>query len=183
MRSIVPRLLPPTLPATVLALLLGVVVPTAVASELAEAERLLKQGQAPQALAKLEAHVAGKPRELQGRFLKGLILMEMDRSDDAIAVFTQISDDYPELPEPYNNLAVLYARKQQFERARTLLEMAIRTHPGYALARQNLGDVLVRLASQSYDEALRLEPANKAMQAKQARLRELSVTPTAGGIR
>jgi len=183
MRPILRRLLPATLPATILVLFFAFTLPAAVASELAEAERLLKQGQAPQALAKVEAYVAGKPRELQGRFLKGLILMEMNRPNDAITVFTQISDDYPELPEPYNNLAVLYAGQQQFERARMLLEMAIRAHPGYALARENLGDVLLRLASQSYDAALRLDPANKAMQAKQARLRELNATPSPGAIR
>ena len=175
--------MPATLPTMVLVLLFAFTLPNTVASELAEAQRLLKEGQAQQALAKVDAYVAGKPRELQGRFLKGLILMEMNRPNDAITVFTQVSDDYPELPEPYNNLAVLYARQQQLERARTLLEMAIRTHPGYALARENLGDVLLRQASQSYDEALRLDPANKAMQAKQARLRELNVAPSPGAIR
>ncbi|EXI69383.1 MAG: putative PEP-CTERM system TPR-repeat lipoprotein [Candidatus Accumulibacter adjunctus] len=183
MHPILPRLLPATLPAMLLVLLFAFSAPSAVANELAEAQRLLQQGQAEQALAKVDAYVAGKSRELQGRFLKGLILMEMSRSDDAITVFTQISDDYPELPEPYNNLAVLYARQQQLERARMLLEMAIRTHPGYALARENLGDVLLRQASQSYDEALRLDPANKALQAKQARLRELKVAPSPGAIR
>jgi Flp pilus assembly protein TadD len=167
----------------ILVLLFALTLQSAVASELAEAQRLLKQGQAEQALAKVDAYVAGKPRELQGRFLKGLILMEMKRPNDAVVVFKQISDDYPELPEPYNNLAVIYAGQQQLERARMLLEMAIRTHPGYALARENLGDVLLRLASQSYDEALRLDPANKAIQAKQARLRELKVAPSPGAIR
>jgi tetratricopeptide (TPR) repeat protein len=40
-------------------------------------------------------------------------------------VFTKLTDDYPELPEPYNNLAVLYAAAGQYDKARAALEMAI----------------------------------------------------------
>jgi tetratricopeptide (TPR) repeat protein len=50
-----------------------------------------------------------------------------------MAVFSKLTEDYPELPEPYNNLAVLYAQQKQYDKARTALEMAIRIHPGYAL--------------------------------------------------
>jgi Flp pilus assembly protein TadD len=63
-------------------------------------------------------------------------------------------EDYPELPEPYNNLAVLYAQQKQFDKARTALEMAIRIHPGYATAYENLGDLHSRLASQGVRESL-----------------------------
>ncbi|MBL8396284.1 MAG: tetratricopeptide repeat protein [Candidatus Accumulibacter sp.] len=181
MLSTLPKQFSASLRALIVGLLVGCCVSTAVADELAEAERLLKQGQALQALDKVELAIAGKPRELHGRFLKGLILTEMGRQSEAITLYTQISEDYPELPEPYNNLAVLYAQQKQYDRARQLLEMAIRTHPGYALARENLGDVYVRLASQSYDEALRLDASNKAMKAKLAQLRELGSAPATGG--
>ncbi|MGE5491066.1 MAG: hypothetical protein ACM31P_07300, partial [Actinomycetota bacterium] len=79
----------------------------ALADNLPEVQRLIKQGQYSQALDKVDSYLASKPKDAQGRFLKGLILTEMGKPNDAVAVFTKLTEDYPELPEPYNNLAVL----------------------------------------------------------------------------
>jgi ketosteroid isomerase-like protein len=84
-----------------------------------------------------------------------------------------LTEDFPELPEPYNNLAVLYASQNQFDKARTALEMAIRTNPSYATAHENLGDVYARLASQAYNKALQLDGANSAVPPKLATIREV----------
>ncbi len=105
------------------------------ADELQDISRMMRQGQLPQSLERVDKLLTGKPRDAQGRFLKGLILTEMNRPAEAIQVFAKLSEDYPELPEPYNNLAVLYASQGQYERARTALESSIRTHPSYATAR------------------------------------------------
>jgi tetratricopeptide (TPR) repeat protein len=136
------------------------------ADNLPEVQRLIKQGQYPQALEKVDAYLSNKPKDAQGRFLKGLIYTEMNKPTEAIATFTKLTEDYPELPEPYNNLAVLYAQQKQYDKARTALEMAIRTHPSYAIAYENLGDVYAKLASQAYDKALQLDSANSATQNK-----------------
>jgi tetratricopeptide (TPR) repeat protein len=96
-------------------------------------------------------------------------------------VFTKLTEDYPELPEPYNNLAVLYAQQKQYDKARTALEMAIRTHPAYAIAYENLGDVYAKLASQAYDKALQLDSANAAAQGKLSLIRDLISTGTRPG--
>ena len=143
------------------------------ADVLADASKLLKQGQAAQALDKTEQYLATKPKDAQGRFLKGLILTEMNRSADAIVVFTKLTEDYPELPEPYNNLAVIYAQQKQYEKAKQALEMAIRTHPSYATAHENLGDIYARMASQAYDKALQIDSSNSSAQTKLAMIREL----------
>ena len=161
--------------AAVLGLVLGCTLP-AVADNLPEVQRLIKQGQYPQALEKVDAYLAGKPKDAQGRFLKGLILTEMNKPGDAIAVFTKLTEDYPELPEPYNNLAVLYAQQKQYDKARTALEMAIRTHPSYAIAYENLGDIYAKLASQAYDKALQIDSANATAQTKMALIRDLIST-------
>ena len=79
--------------------------------------------------------------------MKGLILTEQGKPADAIKIFTGLTEDYPELPEPYNNLAVLYASQGQYDKARTALEMSIRTHPSYATAHENLGDIYAKMAS------------------------------------
>jgi tetratricopeptide (TPR) repeat protein len=97
----------------------------------------------------------------------------MGRSADAITTFTQLTVDYPELPEPYNNLAVLYAGQSQLDKAREVLEMAIRANPGFAIAHENLGDVYARLAGQSYGRAQQLDAANTTAAPKLSLIRQL----------
>ena len=143
------------------------------ADDIADIGKLLKGGQLDQAMQKVDGLLATKPRDAQGRFLKGLILTEQNKTAEAITLFTRLTEDYPELPEPYNNLAVLYAGQGQYEKARQSLEMAIRTHPSYATAHENLGDVYAKLASQAYDKALSLDSNNPAAQNKLAMAREL----------
>lgn len=142
-------------------------------AETQEVSRLLKAGQFDQAISRADAFLASKPKDAQMRFLKGLILTEQKKTADAIQVFTRLTEDYPELPEPYNNLAVLYAVQGQYEKARTALEMAIRTHPSYATAHENLGDVYAKLASQAYDKALQLDSNNPTAQTKLSLARDL----------
>jgi tetratricopeptide (TPR) repeat protein len=143
------------------------------ADELQDINRMMRQGQLPQSLERIDKFLAGKPRDAQGRFLRGLILTEMNRPNEAIQVFAKLSEDYPELPEPYNNLAVLYASQGQYEKARTALESSIRTHPSYATAHENLGDIYAKLASQAYDKALQLDSSNTGAKTKLAMIGEL----------
>ncbi|WP_370263437.1 tetratricopeptide repeat protein [Limnobacter sp.] len=143
------------------------------ANEADEVSRLIQQGQFDQALARADAFLANRPNDAQMRFLKGLILTERNKIGEAITVFTKLTEDYPELPEPYNNLAVLYAGRGEYEKARESLEMAIRTHPSYATAHENLGDVYAKLASQSYDKALQLDARNSTAQTKLSMVRNL----------
>ncbi len=154
----------------------GMLLATAVAAradDLQDANRLFKQGQQTQALDKVNSYLSGKPKDAQGRFLKGLILTEQGKPNDAIKIFSDLTVDYPELPEPYNNLAVLYAGQGQYEKARQSLEQAIRTHPSYATAHENLGDIYAKMASQAYDRALQLDKSNTATQTKLAMIQDL----------
>jgi len=143
------------------------------ADSLQDISKLLKQGHQTQALEQVDKYLVGKPKDAQGRFLKGLILTELNRPTEAIAVFQKLTEDYPELPEPYNNLAVIYAQLKQYDKARQALEMAIRTHPSYATAHENLGDIYARMASQAYDKALQLDSSNTSAQTKLSMIRDL----------
>ena len=150
--------------------------PAVRADALQDISKQVRQGQYPQALEQVDKYLAGKPKDAQGRFLKGIILTEMNKPNEAIAIFTKLTEDYPELPEPYNNLAVIYAQQKQFDKARQALEMAIRTHPSYATAHENLGDIYARLASQSYDKALQIDSSNSSAQKKLALIGDLMST-------
>ena len=143
------------------------------ADELAEAGKLLRAGQHQQALERVNRVLASKPADPQGRFLKGVIYAEQGNAGAAVEIFRKLTEDYPELPEPYNNLAVVYASQGQYDKARAALEQSIRTHPSYATAYENLGDVYAKLASQAYDKALKLDSSNAGAQNKLALVREL----------
>lgn len=159
---------------------LSSVAPGAQTDELQDANQLFKQGQLDRALDRVDAYLKSRPKDARGRFLKGIILAEQNKPNDAIAVFTSLTQDFPELPEPYNNLAVLYASQGQYDKARSALEMAIRTHPSYATAHENLGDIYAKMASQAYDKALQLDKGNTAAQIKLNLIKDLfSASPRA----
>ena len=143
------------------------------ADDLSDVHALVKQGNLTQATERLNAFLAKNPKDARARFLRGLILTEQKRPAEAIRVFLALTEDYPELPEPYNNLAVLYAAQGQFDRARQMLESAIRTHPSYATAHENLGDIYAKMASEAYDRALQLDRSNTGVQTKLSLIREL----------
>jgi tetratricopeptide (TPR) repeat protein len=143
------------------------------ADDYADVNRLTGAKEFTQALAKADAYLTTKPRDPQMLFLKGVVQTQAGKADEAIATFTQLSGDYPELPEPYNNLAVVYAGQGQLDKARTALEMAIRLKPTYATAHENLGDVYARLASQSYNRALQQDAGNPALRPKLTLMRQL----------
>ena len=143
------------------------------ADDYTDISNLLRANKFPEAMTKVDSQLATKPADPQLRFLKGVIQRNLGKQDDAIATFTKLTEDYPELPEPYNNLAVLYAGQGQYDKARVALEMAIRTNPSYATAHENMGDVYARLASQAYNKALQLDNNNAAVPPKLALIREL----------
>lgn len=149
---------------------------------LQDANQLFRQGQFDRAMERVNSYLTSRPKDARGRFLKGLVLTEQNKPNEAIKVFIDLSQDFPELPEPYNNLAVLYASQGQYDKARNSLEMAIRTHPSYATAHENLGDIYAKMASQAYDKALQLDRGNQAALGKLNLIKDLfSQTPRPQG--
>src|SRR6218665_1757242 len=150
------------------------------ADEHADISALLQPGQAAQALTLAEQRLTEHPRDPQLRFLRALAQTDAGEPERAIASFTELTQEFPELPEPYNNLAVLYARQNQWDQARATLEMALRANPGYATAQENLGDIYVWLASQAYSKAMQLDANSAAsVRPKLALIRELFGTDRA----
>jgi Flp pilus assembly protein TadD len=151
------------------------------ADEASDIAALYAAGQHGVALTQLDKRIDERPRDPQLRFLKGVLLSNEARPDDAAAVFEQLTVDYPDMPEPYNNLAVIRAARGEYGEARALLEAALRAQPGYAVAQQNLGDVYVQLARLAYLEAQKLEPNNPALAPKLTALRQaVQPLPAAG---
>lgn len=147
------------------------------ADDIKEGSKLYQQGKLDQAMVKVAAGLQQQPKDAQGRFLKGLIQTEQKKIADAIQTFTGLTEDFPELPEPYNNLAVLYAGQGNYEKAKAALELAIHTHPAYATAHENLGDIYAQLARRAYDKALQLDKSNTTALSKLALVKEMFSTP------
>ncbi|CAN5167024.1 hypothetical protein BH10PSE17_BH10PSE17_04850 [soil metagenome] len=149
----------------------------ALADDVQDIDRLLNAQKYDEALVKIDAGLVARPRDPQLRFLRGVTLQDQKKLVDATAVFVSLTQDYPELPEPYNNLAVIYAANSEYEKARVSLETAIRLSPTYSVAYENLGDVYVRLAEGAYTRVGTLDPANAFAQRKLRLARELVIPP------
>jgi Flp pilus assembly protein TadD len=123
------------------------------ADELQDIEKLYRAGEVQQALRRADEAIAAQPRSAQLRFLKGVMLAELKRNAQAMEVFVALTQDYPELPDPYNNLAVLYAADGQLPNALAALQTALRNDPSHRAARENLGNVHLALAVQAWSAA------------------------------
>jgi len=163
----------PRIAALVFAVSAALLSAPAMADDYSEVGQLIRSGKYAEAVAKTDAYLVGKPKDPQMRFLKGVALTESGKTDDAIATMSALTQEFPELPEPYNNLAALYAAQNQYDKARTALEMAVKLNPAYATAHENLGDVYAKLASQSYARSLQLNPNNPQATQKVAAIRDM----------
>jgi tetratricopeptide (TPR) repeat protein len=156
-------------------------VPVVRADELQDVSKLVASGKLDDAEKRADAYLKQTPKDAQMRFLKGVILSQRGKRDEAVAVFTGLTQDFPELPEPYNNLAVIFAAQGQYDKARDALETALRVSPNDATAYENLGDVYAALAARSYRDARRYDPNNAASLRKLDAVRALLTGPGAAG--
>ena len=145
----------------------------AAAEDIGEVIRLHQSGDSVQALLLADKLLTARPKDAQLRFSKGLVLAESHRTTEAIDVFQKLTEDFPELAEPHNNLAALHAARGEYDLARLALEQALRSNPRYATAQENLGDVYAMLASRAYARASALDPGSNQIPRKLELVREL----------
>jgi Flp pilus assembly protein TadD len=143
-------------------------------SEAAEIADLMRAGKSEAALQRADAFLGTRPRDLQVRFLRAVTLVDLDRRQEASDALVLLTQDFPELPEPYNNLAVLAAAQGGLDRAEHLLQQALAAQPNYVTAQENLGDLYVAMAAAAFDRASQLDPANGALKSKMALARDLT---------
>jgi predicted Zn-dependent protease len=143
-------------------------------SEAAEIAELMQAGKSEQALKRADAFLADKPRDLQVRFLRAVTLIDLGRRPEASDALLQLTQDFPELPEPYNNLAVLAAAQGTLSKAEQLLQQALAAQPNYITAQENLGELYVAMAAAAFERASKLDPANGVLKSKLALARDLT---------
>ena len=143
------------------------------AGPLDDVRALMSRGDLPAALVAADKAVQAQPQDANLRFLRGVVLMDLRRDEEAALQFTTLTHEYPELPDPYNNLALLHARGGRLELARQALQSALLNDPKHRAARINLGQVHLLLAVQAWEQAASASPSDLALQRKLQGLRSL----------
>lgn len=139
------------------------------------AQALWLQGQKTQALQTVQAALLLNPNDAKLRFAQAVMQMELGQASQAEAGLLALTQDYPDLADPFNNLAVLYAARGELDMAHAALEQAVRLQPEHAQAQENLGDVLLRMAARAYGLALKHGSGDtSALQLKRSRLQSLA---------
>ncbi len=123
------------------------------ADVVSDVHTLIGKGDLAGAQRAADTALATRPRDAQTRFIHALVLMESQRNDEAMAAFTSLSQEYPELPEPFNNIALLHVRGGRLDLARQALETALRNDPAHRTARINLAEVYLMLAVMTWEQA------------------------------
>ena len=137
-------------------------------------EKLMTNGRFAQALELADIGIKRNSKNAQLVFMKSVALENLGRTSEAAEVLRQLIRSYPEIPEPYNNLAVIEAGMGNLEGAKSLLSKALQINPDFALARKNLGDVYLALAIESYEAAAPELPKNNVLQSRLKVLRRLT---------
>ena len=89
----------------------------------------------------------------QLRLMQSQVMAGLGQNQDAIKTLQLLIQEFPELPEPYNNLGVLLAAQGQYESAAEAFLTAIQARPNYKVAFQNLGDLYTAMAQLAYAKA------------------------------
>ncbi len=134
---------------------------------------LMIRGDSAAALARADQAVAAAPREAEPRFLKAVVLMQTGSDAEALSLFTELTQEFPELPDPYNNIALLQARAGQLELARQALLLALRADPAHREARANLAQVYAMLAVREWTAAAKADPMNVDISRRLAAARDV----------
>ncbi len=138
---------------------------------------LLNAGRRAEALLRTEQALMVAPRDAQTRFLHGVVLMELARDADAMAQFTRLAQEFPELPEPLNNIALLHARAGRLDVARLTLESALRNDPGHRAARANLAELHLMLAVAAWEQLAQAGPLDPRQARRLESVRALLAPP------
>ena len=153
--------------------------PAAVAEDV---RALMERGDHTAALQRARQFADANPRDAQARFRVGVVLMDMGRDDEAAALFGDLAQLYPELPDPHNNIALLHARAGRLDQALAALQTALRNDPGHRTARANLGHVHLLLAVRAWEQVASSGAVDPALQRKLEAARTLAAWPTAAGV-
>jgi len=134
-----------------------------------DVEKLVKARKFEDAIDLINSQLKKTPRNVQLRFVKARVQMEMRQFTQAKKTLIEITQQFPELPEPYNNLAAIAANEGNWIEARDYLELALKLRPSYAIASANLGEIYIRLGAQAYENAAKNTQLNQGQYTRRSK--------------
>jgi tetratricopeptide (TPR) repeat protein len=134
-----------------------------------DVEKLVKARKFEDAIDLINTQLKKTPRNVQLRFVKARVQIEMRQFTQAKKTLIEITQQFPELPEPYNNLAAIAANQRNWIEARDYLELALKLRPSYAIASANLGELYIRLGAQAYEDASKNAQLNQGQYARRSK--------------
>jgi tetratricopeptide repeat protein (fragment) len=126
----------------------------------AQAQSMAENGNPRGALRQLESRLATNPQDSRAAYLKGLVLMQLGRGEEAERWYKMMQANFPDLPQPGNALAVIYAGRGDLPAAELALRDVLLKHPEHNSARVNLARLYVQMAQAEYEKALKATPDN-----------------------
>ena len=117
----------------------------------------IQNGEHGQALTTVDLLLSKTPADPQALFLKARALEAGTQELQAIEVYKKLIQTYPNMPEPYNNLGILYAKQGKLDAAKLVLEQGLNSHQSYSTIYNNLSNIYLEMARDSYIKALQLE--------------------------
>lgn len=138
-----------------------------------DVNQLIYRGKKKEALLLADKEIENNPKNVQLRFIRGVILSDLNRTKEAKETFEELIREYPEISEPYNNLAVIYAAEGNLGRAKELLEQALSNNANSFTTYNNLGNIYLALSRQAFEKAQRLSPGSKTIKTKLETIKQL----------
>ncbi len=136
------------------------------ADETDEIYALIEQDRLSDAMRQTETLLRDAPEDPALLFARAVIAEKNGSNREAVEIYKGLTLSHPEMLEPFNNLAIHYARTGDYKAAITTLEQAMQSNPSIATAYRNLTAIYAQLASVAYRKALNsdtpLEPLELA---------------------
>ena len=139
---------------------------------------LIENDKHKEALNLTEDYLSRNKSDIKFQFLKGLILARLNRYNDAEKIFYKMAEENPNLPEPLNNLAVIYSIQGEYSKAQEILKKALESNRNYETVYHNLSDLYAKVASRAYNQALGISQTERGPVEKLLFLRELNLPQT-----
>ena len=139
---------------------------------------LIENDKHKEALNLTEDYLSRNKSDIKFQFLKGLILARLNRYNDAEKIFYKMAEENPNLPEPLNNLAVIYSIQGEYSKAQEILKKALESNRNYETVYHNLSDLYAKVASRAYNQALGISQSERGPVEKLLFLRELNLPQT-----
>lgn len=118
---------------------------------------------------KSTGYIESPGEDVQLRFLEARAYSGLGQYQTALERYKDLNSKYPELPEPYNNLAALQIHLGLLDEAYESLSMAITLRPDYGFAQRNMAMVHLLKAQQSFEIAAKQRVAGAAEAAQSIR--------------